>query len=75
LNAGGETARTVKTYPPHGYPCLGCHPCGDSYCDDANRALVVWDSKWSAAKKADAQARFDRQAMANSLKPGDQNPQ
>jgi hypothetical protein len=30
----------VRTYPPHGYPCLGCHPCGDSYCDNENYEVV-----------------------------------
>jgi hypothetical protein len=67
-NPGSEAAR-VKRYPPHGYPCLGCHPCGDSYCDDANR--VVWDSKWSAAQKAEAQAKFDKQSRVNANKQED----
>jgi hypothetical protein len=29
-----------RTYPPHGYPCLGCAPCGDSYCDIVSNKIV-----------------------------------
>ena len=36
-------AAPQKTYPPHGYPCLGCHPCPPDYCDDANRAMTAQD--------------------------------
>lgn len=34
----------ARTYPPHGYPCLGCEPCPDNsgdYCDIANMSRVV----------------------------------
>jgi hypothetical protein len=50
-------------YPPHGYPCLGCYPCNGTYCDNDNKR-VVWDPKWSPAKKAEAKAKFDAQANA-----------
>jgi hypothetical protein len=36
------SANAVETYPPHGYPCLGCHPCPGEvgeYCDD--NSLVI----------------------------------
>jgi hypothetical protein len=29
-----------RTYPPHGYPCLGCAPCGNSYCDIVSNKVV-----------------------------------
>ena len=39
---GGTGAPTaIKRYPPHGYPCLGCHPCPPSFCDNDNN-MVVW---------------------------------
>lgn len=34
----------IVAYPPHGYPCLGCHPCvGNTtqYCDDETNSRVV----------------------------------
>jgi len=60
------------TYPPHGYPCLGCYPCNGTYCDNDNKR-VVWDPKWSPAKKAEAKAKFDAQAKANAKKKEDCN--
>jgi hypothetical protein len=34
----------VQSYPPKGYPCLGCHPCAGNtteFCDDKTNARVV----------------------------------
>jgi hypothetical protein len=40
-NAVTTTFSARTGYPPHGYPCLGCHPCGTSYCDDnTNNAKI-----------------------------------
>jgi hypothetical protein len=41
-----ETAPSaLRTYPPHGYPCLGCVPCPGNpseFCDvNNNRVLVL----------------------------------
>ena len=33
----------------HCYPCLGCHPCGNTYCDNDN-ALAVQVSQLDAGK-------------------------
>ena len=33
----------AKTYPPHGYPCLGCVPCPPSFCDDATKAMIKFN--------------------------------
>ena len=39
-------AAAAPSYPPHGYPCLGCHPCPPDYCDDLNPSkLVKFNSK------------------------------
>ena len=40
----------VRRYPPHGYPCLGCHPCGDSYCDNNNNMVVCAGNGGPVAK-------------------------
>jgi hypothetical protein len=35
---------TLRTYPPHGYPCLGCVPCpapSTDYCDIENKNSVL----------------------------------
>ena len=40
-NSGSEAK---KTYPPHGYPCLGCQPCPGNpteFCDNGNLRIVV----------------------------------
>lgn len=60
-------ALAAKTYPPHGYPCLGCAPCPGSnpveYCDLNNMQKIVWSPKWTAAKRDEAEARTDAQAQ------------
>ena len=33
---------SIRRYPPNGYPCLGCHPCPPSFCDNDNN-MVVWN--------------------------------
>jgi hypothetical protein len=38
-----EALNRAKSYPPHGYPCLGCHPCPPSYCDDNNKRMTASD--------------------------------
>ena len=45
-----DEVQKARTYPPHGYPCLGCEPCppgntGD-FCDIVN-ASRVYLSKWT----------------------------
>lgn len=31
-----------KTYPPHGYPCLGCEPCPpNTFCDIVRKSIVA----------------------------------
>jgi hypothetical protein len=30
---GDKSPQKMRGYPPNGYPCLGCVPCGSSYCD------------------------------------------
>lgn len=33
------------------YPCLGCHPCGDSYCDNGNARLTTADLSTELARR------------------------
>lgn len=40
----------ARTYPPHGYPCLGCAPCPDNsgdFCDITSKSRVVISTKRS----------------------------
>ena len=37
---GDEKPQALRKYPPHGYPCLGCHPCPPDYCDNDNKFVV-----------------------------------
>jgi hypothetical protein len=42
--APGVQSKTVPSYPPDGYPCLGCHPCEGNtteFCDDKTNSRVV----------------------------------
>lgn len=34
----------LRTYPPHGYPCLGCSPCPGNpteFCDNGNLRIIT----------------------------------
>ena len=47
MELGDTTPPALRTYPPHGYPCLGCAPCPGNpteYCDIVNSARVVFVS-------------------------------
>jgi hypothetical protein len=37
---GDKSPQKIRRYPPNDYPCLGCHPCPPSYCDDANKNVL-----------------------------------
>lgn len=39
---GDKRPQGRLSYPPKGYPCLGCHPCPPSYCDDANKNVILF---------------------------------
>lgn len=45
----------ARGYPPHGYPCLGCHPCPPDYCDNDNKSM----------KESDLAPVFVRQGYRN----------
>jgi hypothetical protein len=39
-----DSVQKVKTYPPNGYPCLGCAPCPGNpteFCDIVSSRIVV----------------------------------
>ena len=39
-----SSVQKAKTYPPHGYPCLGCAPCPGNpteFCDIVSSRIVV----------------------------------
>ena len=37
-----DAEAAARKYPPHGYPCLGCHPCGNTYCDDFTNNRIAF---------------------------------
>lgn len=48
--AGSALSANAPSYPPHGYPCLGCDPCVPAtnpvtYCDNTSKVKVRFDSK------------------------------
>lgn len=47
----------ARTYPPNGYPCLGCKPCPDKsgdFCDIETKNRVI-----ISARKATGRVTFD----------------
>lgn len=41
----------ARKYPPHGYPCLGCHPCGNTYCDDRTNSRIAFNGNGAPVDK------------------------
>lgn len=48
--------QALKTYPPHGYPCLGCAPCPGNpteFCDIVS-SRIVYINQSSSRKEEEA---------------------
>lgn len=51
---GDRNNQTRRSYPPHGYPCLGCVPCPGNpteFCDVNNTSRLLMQSAWVAPKR------------------------
>jgi hypothetical protein len=46
LSFAPDANAAAKKYPPHGYPCLGCHPCPPkpNFCDNHTNAKIVFSA-------------------------------
>lgn len=51
---GDRGIQTRRSYPPHGYPCLGCVPCPGNpteFCDVNNTSRLLLQSLWTPPRR------------------------